>query len=112
MLAVRNRLLRQSDIKRTYTTGKKSYNTLLRIVSATTQQQQSRCTVVVSQKVAKQAVKRNRIKRVIRSLMEERIAQFNATYDIVVIAQPQAVLAQRSQLADALDSLIAKLHLR
>lgn len=111
MLAVRNRLLRQSDIKRTYTTGKKSYNSLLRIVVVPTQQPQSRCTVVVSQKVAKQAVKRNRVKRIIRSLIEERIAHFNATYDIVVIAQPQTVGAQRSQLVDALDSLIAKLHL-
>lgn len=70
----------------------------------------ARLGVVVSKKVAKSAVKRNRIKRLVR----EQFRQQNDTrvFDFIVIALPAAKTADNAQLTKELNYLWRKLYQR
>lgn len=70
----------------------------------------ARVGVVVSKKVSKLAVQRNRIKRLIRE--QFRRNQQLGGFDFVVIAKPMAALAKNKQLTNELNYLWKKLHKR
>lgn len=58
--------------------------------------------LAVSRKVSKRAVTRNRIKRIIRESFRDRRADL-APFDVLVIAQPSAALADNQMLRRDLD---------
>lgn len=66
--------------------------------------------VVVSKKVSKLAVQRNRIKRLIREQFRKN--QHPDGFDFVVIAKPGAAVADNRQLTNELNYLWKKLHKR
>ncbi len=66
--------------------------------------------VVVSKKVSKLAVQRNRIKRLMREQFRKQ--SHPNGFDFVVIAMPKAAKAENQQLTDELDYLWKKLHKR
>lgn len=65
---------------------------------------------VVSKKVSKLAVQRNRIKRLIREQFRQN--QHPRDFDFVVIAKPGAAAADNSHLTKELNYLWKKLHKR
>ncbi|PID66000.1 MAG: ribonuclease P protein component [Gammaproteobacteria bacterium] len=66
--------------------------------------------VVVSKKVSKLAVRRNRIKRLIREQFRQK--KHPDGVDFVVLAKPRAAVAKNRQLSDELNDLWIKLHKR
>lgn len=70
----------------------------------------SRLGAVVSKKVAKSAVRRNRIKRLIRESF--RLREQPAGIDFIVIAKPSADSADNVQLIKELNYLWKKIHHR
>ncbi len=67
----------------------------------------TRAGMVVSKKVSKLAVRRNRIKRLMREYF--RTHDFARGFDLVLIAKPQANRANNQQLCKELDYLWRKL---
>lgn len=57
-----------------------------------------RFAIVISAKVSKKAVERNRIKRVMRELIRERLTQFPAGADYLVVIRPISPLPRRADL--------------
>lgn len=57
-----------------------------------------RFAIVVSSKVSKKAVERNRIKRVLRELIRERLDQFPAGADYLIVLRPLTPLPRRADL--------------
>ncbi len=70
----------------------------------------ARVGAVVSKKVSKLAVQRNRIKRLIREQFRKK--QHPSGFDFVVIAMPKAARAENQQLINELNYLWKKLHKR
>lgn len=68
-----------------------------------------RFTVVISTKVSKKAVERNRIKRVLRELIRERLDQFPAGADYLVVIRPLIPLPRRADLLRDTEKALATL---
>lgn len=108
MFAKRNRLAKDRDVKTVLKAGRSFFDPFftikyLRVNSPTN----TRCTVVVSTKVAKQAVKRNRIKRVIRDFLR-RYLQDLATGDYMVIVRPVVVKHEASEIRNRLGQVLVR----
>lgn len=72
----------------------------------------SRVAIIVSKKVCRHAVDRNRVRRRYYEIMRHRLAKFNHTVDLAVIIYLPAVLdLSREQLESEIDGLLNKLHL-
>lgn len=68
-----------------------------------------RCAVVVSKKVSKSAVVRNRIRRRIYEVIREHGAEITRPYDLVVsVFDEKIALVPPSQLSKALDTLLSQ----
>lgn len=80
------------------------------IIPASSVARVARVGAVVSKKVSKLAVQRNRIKRLIREQFRKK--QHPNGFDFVVIAIPKAAKADNQQLTNELNYLWKKLHKR
>ena len=102
MLKKTNRLAKANDIAAAFSRGRSFFNPFftLKFLSAPSIK---RFTIVVSTKVFKSAVKRNRLKRVIREYIRKNLALFkNGSY--LVIAKPKiARLEEKNVLPNFLD---------
>lgn len=92
MLAQKNRFHGHSSLKYVYRNGTASRSRLF-VVKAVENKRRttSRCSVVVSKKVLKSAVGRNRIRRRLYHILHADIDSFNAPYDVVVIVYTSEV---------------------
>lgn len=86
MLAQKNRFHGHSSLKYVYRNGDASRSRLF-VVKAikNSRRKDPRCSVVVSKKVLKSAVGRNRIRRRLYHLLHDELARISEPYDIVVI---------------------------
>lgn len=110
MLAQKNRFHGHSSLKYVYRNGDASRSRLFVIKAIqNTRRRETRCSVVVSKKVLKSAVGRNRIRRRIYHILHEEIERLTTPYDIVVIVYSSEVRSLpfeelrthiKSQLAD------------
>jgi ribonuclease P protein component len=88
MLYAQNRLGKLSDIQRVFKNGRSFYIGNLGLRSARNQKNVSRFTVVVSTKVSKKAVDRNKLKRRLREIIRKEILpSINQGYDIMVMTK-------------------------
>lgn len=86
-----------------------SYTTPFFIVKVfQSSQKNSRFGFVVSKKVSAQAVKRNRLKRQIRAVVEELLPRIKEGYDILFIVQKGALTAPPETLADTTKQFFSK----
>lgn len=84
------RLAKKKDFDRVFSQGRSSYGNFLGFKTLPNEDEVSRLGIIVSKKVSKLAVERNRIRRRIRSIMNELAADFTGYWDLVVIVLPGA----------------------
>lgn len=70
-----------------------------------------RAGIIVSKKISKKAVERNRIKRVIREALKQKIIGIRQEYDIVVLATKNIKGKGSNDIAEDLDIMRRKLKL-
>lgn len=108
-------LRRRADFDRLYRQGKRARGRLLTVITVP-QPEASACRVafVVSRKVAKQAVRRNRIRRRLREALRHLRAEqeLAGVPDLLLIAHPAAVDASYWDLRAELEGLLARAGLR
>ena len=104
MFAKKYRLAKAKDVKAALMRGRTFFNPLFNIKFR--QGAVSRFTVVVSTKVSKKAVARNRLKRVIRELLRKNMAQL-LPGDYAIIVKPKAATAEKLVL-QSLDETLVK----
>ena len=89
MLSRSNRLTRNKDFQRIYDHGQTCRGPYLMIKVLKNELSINRLGIVVSKKVSKKAVTRNKIKRWIRYLFSQELFQLKPGYDIMVITYPK-----------------------
>ena len=109
MFAKKNRLAKDRDVKTVLKAGRSFFDPFFTIkyLRASAQHTTTRCTVVVSTKVAKQAVKRNRIKRIIRDFLR-RYLQGLALGDYMIIVRPMVAKQEASDIRNRLGQVLVR----
>ena len=97
------RLLNKADYNAVFSKSVKVSNALFLILIHKTSSQHSRLGLVISKKVDKRAVQRNRIKRIARESFRNTIFEHNCDY--VVLARPKITQLKNKEIFDSLDSL-------
>jgi len=107
MLPKPNRLKKQKEFEYIFKNGKtiKGKYFFIRIVPSS--QDYCRIGFIVSKKVAKSAVLRNKIKRRLRAAARE-FRNILGSYDIIFIAYPNIKTASYQEIKKDLESIIAK----
>lgn len=109
MFSFAQRLRTSRDIVEVRRLGKRRSHRLARIIYKPTSGKQTRATIIVSKRVAKQAIIRNTIKRRCRVLVRQQLLSIISPIDIVVIVQPPARQATVQQWREAIEQLFNKL---
>ena len=108
MLNKANRINKTRDLQKVYRLGKASHTSALVIKFVA--QEKKRLAFVVSKKVSKKAVERNRIKRILREFLRQHI-EYLASGDYMVIVKPQAKGLSAAALRDNLEKGLIKANL-
>ena len=88
MLSKINRLKKQKDIERVFKQGEGIREDFLFLKFVKNNLMTSRFAFIVSLKVSKKAILRNKIKRRLRELVKSRLSKIKKGYDIVLTAVP------------------------
>lgn len=102
------RLRRERDIVRVYQKGKGAVNDQLGIKAIPSPQSQTRTAIVVSKKVDKRAVVRNRNRRRIAGIMHSHGETYLAGCDIVVTVRQDLSGLSHAELTDLVVGLLKK----
>jgi len=108
VLPSKNRLKKKKDFERTFKKSKGIKNKLFVLLSSKNSDADSRFGFVVGQKVSKKAVKRNKIKRRMRSVVEQSLSIVKKGLDVIIIGLKPLEEADFSETKEALKDLLKK----
>ncbi len=105
MFKKKHRLSKTKDVKRAVVKGRNFFSPVLTVKCYFSEKK--RFTVVVSTKVSKKAVVRNRIKRIIREFLRKNMGKIK-TGDYAILIKPKAVQIPESELLENLEITLKK----
>lgn len=88
MLPKENRLTHRKDFDNTFKKGKGAFSDILGIKFIENNLEESRFGIVVSNKISKKAVIRNKIKRQLREIIHQNLDEIKNRSDVVIICRP------------------------
>ncbi|MBQ8748848.1 MAG: ribonuclease P protein component [Clostridia bacterium] len=107
MLNKKNRLTKNRHFQYIYKKGSKVYGKDLYIVYATTKIKPCKVGVVVSNKVGK-AVKRNKVKRRIRAIVNEILPKLKNDFNYIIVAKPEIIDLDFKKMKSEIYSVFKK----
>lgn len=108
MLSKKHRLGAESEILRVMRTGKTGVGPFFVLRWVLNDKENSRFVFVVSTKVDKRAVVRNRIQRQFRDAISKQIGKLTGNFDIAVIAKRSAINASFEDIEKSFYLILAK----
>ncbi len=112
MLSRKHRLSKQKDFDRVYKSGKQCAAPHLILKGVRNDADFSRFAIIISKKIAKKAVDRNRVKRQISEIIRQRLAKIKTGFDLVIIVKKDVLDQSSDVLAKELDGLLGKAGLK
>jgi ribonuclease P protein component len=109
MLAEKNRLLKKKDFDSVWKKGRSSFDKVLGVKILNAGRQENRFGIMVSLKVSKLAVERNKIKRRIREILQAELPGFKNNSDIAITVLPAARSAEFDELKTSLAGNLKRL---
>lgn len=98
MLAKRNRIVKESDFTRIYRTARPRFSHFFSLRYAKNGGFPCRIGIVVSQKVDKASVRRNRLKRQVREILDDILPLLPSEIDLILSLTPAAKQASFQEL--------------
>ena len=111
MLRKLNRLSKDKEIKDLIKTGKTLFLPNFIIKHKENKEEITKIGVIVSTKVDKRAVVRNKIKRQIRAIIKDNINNIKPGYNILIIVKKQALELDFNKLEKILISGLSKINI-
>ncbi len=111
MLKKSNRITKDKEFDRAFKTGQSFYTKLFGIKAADNGLESVRLGVLVSTKVSKKAVIRNKLKRQIREITRRELPALKNGKDIVIIVFQQILDKKFEEIQESLISGLKKLRL-
>ncbi|MBI2590367.1 MAG: ribonuclease P protein component [Candidatus Blackburnbacteria bacterium] len=110
MLPRQHRLTSKKDFQEVFLKGKNISGRFFNIVILHSDSgKKSKFGIIVSNKVSKRAVLRNRIKRVVRSFIQDHILELENGINILVVARNNSSFQENTVLAEDLKSCFDRL---
>lgn len=109
MLKKVNRLTKNKEFENVFKNGASSYNKLLGVKLTKNSLSFNRFGIIISNKISKKAVERNKIRRRIRSIIESELSFFKEGFDCVIVVLPLILAKKQEEIKKALDFSWAKL---
>ena len=106
MLAKTNRLRKEKDFEKLFKKGKSFKNGFLILKIVQNNLKESRFGFIVSQKVSKKAILRNKIKRRLRDIIRQNIGKIRKGIDVALIALPGLEKKNFSETKETLNTLL------
>jgi len=111
VLLKNNRLKKRNDFDKAFRRGRKFKEDFLLLRVVKNNFRKSRFGFIVSQKVSKKAVSRNKIKRRLRALVNIKIPKIKEGIDVVMIANPGLEKKDFWELEEIVDNIFKKADL-
>ncbi|MBI3963892.1 MAG: ribonuclease P protein component [Candidatus Kerfeldbacteria bacterium] len=111
MLPRSHRLLATRDFQRAYRRGRSAHSRTLRLRTLAHGRPVTRFGIVVSNRIAKRAVVRNRLKRRLRESVRPLLPRILPGFDVILSAQPGADAASLVQLRQDLQAVLVRARL-
>lgn len=111
MLKKANQLRLDKEFNQVFKKGRSGYVEILGIKAFLTKAEDSRFGILVSNKVSKKAVERNKIKRQIREILRLKLAKIKPGYDIVIITLPAILSKDYKEIEAAIDIALNRLRI-
>lgn len=111
MLAKQFRLVKDKDFKKIFKLGKSSYTKIFRIKVLANGLEINRYGIVISTKVSKKSVERNKLKRQFRAAIKEFDKKFATGFDLVIIVFPAALNQKYEFIKSQLEKILFILKL-
>ena len=108
MLPKINRLRKEKDFKKLFKKGKSFKNNFLILKVTQNNLKESRFGFIISKKISKKAVLRNKIKRGLRNIIQEKIKDIREGVDVVVIVLPGSEKKNFLETEEILNNLLKK----
>ncbi len=111
MLSRANRLSKQKDFDKIFGRGKQYQDDKLIIRLLVNKQSFSRFSIIISAKVAKKAVIRNRLRRQIKEILRQNFDKIKPGLDIVLIAKKELIGLDYNELKKIIGELFKKANI-
>lgn len=111
MLAKIGRLTKDKEFEKVFKTGRSFYTQLLGIKTIPNSLPHSRLGILVSNKVSKKAVLRNKIRRRIRETIRAEAEIIKPGFDFAIICLPEIANKEYGEIKEAINSCFKKLRL-
>lgn len=108
MLPDKNRLKKKKDFEKVLKEGKGIKEDSLILKVKKNKSKKLRFGFVVSKKISKKAVVRNKIKRRLREVVKEKIKKIDKDFDIIIIALPGAETKNFQEFRITIEKLFKK----
>ncbi len=112
MLPRKHRLKKKKEFERVFKEGKAKKKDFLFIKFIKNNLDDTRFGFVVSKKISKKAVVRNKVKRRLREAAREMLSEIKPGYDIVIVAQKGIEKQDFFQIKENLRQLLKKINLQ
>ena len=111
MLTKINRLKKEKDFEKIFKKGKSFKNSFLILRIVPNNLEESRFGFIVSQKVSKKAVLRNKVKRRLRDIIQKNITEIKKGKDVALIVLPGLEKKSFLETKEILETLLKKTSL-
>jgi len=111
MLSKENRLKKKKDFEKLFKEGKSFREKFLVLKVNKNNLNNNRFGFIVSKKVSKKAVVRNKIKRQLREIVRKEIKNYQKGFDIAVIVLPSIALKDFKEINQVLRSTLKKIKI-
>jgi len=111
MLTKTNRLRKEKDFEKLFKKGKSFKNGFLILKIVENDSKESRFGFIVSQKVSKTATLRNKVKRRLRDIIQQNVANIKKGTDVALIALPGLEKKSFLETKESLNVLLKKANL-
>lgn len=108
MLLKKNRLVRRPDFEKVKTKGEKFQSNLFGLLVYPTNNESSRFGFVISTKLSKKAVERNRVKRILREQVRLLLPRIKPGFDVVFLGKKAILESNQEEIGSEIKRLFKK----
>jgi ribonuclease P protein component len=111
MLNKANRLTRDKEFEKVFKNARSAYNNLFSVKALSNNLSHNRFGIIVSLKVSKKAIERNKIKRRVREALRFFDDQITIHQDVVIVCRPSLINVNLKEIKNSLQLIFKRLKL-